>query len=251
MMQHLSISQIKRFMDCPLQYKFAWIDKIKRPIKSAFVCGKSFHKSYETNFKNKLQTKEDLKVSDLTEIFAMAYEEQVQKEEIEDKSELPATKDNGVAGVKEYYATAQKIVPELVEDKFSIEWKIPIIGYIDLTDTDSVLYDYKFTKMLGNAEKLKYDLQRIVYGIGYWQKTKKMPKDFQFHFVRPLKTGIKCDSVPTGAVTKEDVKLIEMTVGRVYSQMQYSFESGNFFPNLQSLACSWCGYAELCKGGKW
>jgi hypothetical protein len=248
---HLSMSQLKRYMECPLQYKFAWIDKLKRPVKCALVCGKSFHKSYESNFKNKLQTKKDMNVSDLQEIFAMTYEEGIQQEEIEDRAELPQTKDNGVAGVKSYYETAKKIIPEMVEEKFSIEWTVPIIGFIDLVDINSVIVDYKFSKAYPSEEKLKYDIQRILYGIGYWQKTKKMPSDFQFHFIRALKKEVKVQEYPTGAVTQEQAKLIEMTVGRVYEQMKFSFQTGNFPPNFNAMACGWCGYSDLCKGGKW
>lgn len=45
---HLSVSQINRFLQCPLSYRFQYIDKIETGLKSSsFALGTAFHSAAE------------------------------------------------------------------------------------------------------------------------------------------------------------------------------------------------------------
>ena len=58
--KHISVSQIKMFLRCPLQYKYRYIDNLKIPPTGSLLLGSSVHSSLEGNYRQKIETKQDL-----------------------------------------------------------------------------------------------------------------------------------------------------------------------------------------------
>lgn len=252
MLEHISVSQIKRYLDCPLQYRFAWIDKIKAPIRLRTVMGKAVHKSYESNFKHKKINTTDMKVDELQEIFRIDFEKQIQGTEIlkEEDSDKAKTLDDGVQAIKTYYSTAKKIIPDLIEEKFEIPYTPKIIGYIDLTTDKKEIIDYKVSKLKPNPEQLKFDLQRLVYCVGYWNLKKELPTNFIFDYIRVLKEPIT-ERINLEIPTQTEIDLLNKTIAKIVNQMEYSYKTGNFYPTYNWVVCSWCGYYDKCREGRW
>lgn len=252
MIDHISVSAIRRYMDCPLQFRFAYLDKIRIPIRIRTVLGKSVHRAYEENFKYKKQEQKDKKLEEIVDYFVYDFETTIQNEEIDiGKENVDSVKDEGVTATKIYYPYAKKIIPDLVEEKFEISYKIPIVGYIDLTTVRKEIIDYKVTKTKPKEDELRYDLQRLIYSAGYYSLKGTKPSGFYFHFLRPLKSAPIVDIVPTPSPSKEEISQVAKIVGIVYNQIEYSIKTGNFYPSRNAMICSWCGYYDLCRSGKW
>ena len=60
--RHLSVTQLKMFLRCPLQYEFRYIKGLKVPPVEAMTLGKSIHSTLEENYKQKIETKKDLPI---------------------------------------------------------------------------------------------------------------------------------------------------------------------------------------------
>ncbi len=67
---HISVSQVKSYLRCPLIYKFRWIDKIIIPPTSSITLGRSIHSTLELNYAQKIKTKQDLVIEQVTDIFS-------------------------------------------------------------------------------------------------------------------------------------------------------------------------------------
>jgi ATP-dependent helicase/DNAse subunit B len=65
---YISVSQVKTYLRCPLQYYFSQIEGLKLPPKSALAFGSVTHKSVEVNYKQKLDSHEDLPVEHIQEV---------------------------------------------------------------------------------------------------------------------------------------------------------------------------------------
>jgi hypothetical protein len=212
--------------------------------------GRSFHKGYEYNFKQKLQTGVDMKINDVKEVAISFYEEDAKKEEIENKEKIGEGKDLTAKSVETYYPVATTINPEFVEKEIKIQnFQIPIVGYIDLSIPASII-DYKLTTKRPN-EELKYSIQRYLYSVGYFLITKKHP-NFIFHYIRPLKRQILYEPYNTKKLTNVEIRWYEKLLQHIILDMKETLVKDNFYPTGDPMTvCSWCGYYDLCRNKKW
>ena len=70
MPEHLSISQINKYLGCGEAYRLHYIEGIKQPPNISMIKGSAFHKAAETNNIQKKKSKKDLSVDELKEIAA-------------------------------------------------------------------------------------------------------------------------------------------------------------------------------------
>jgi ATP-dependent helicase/DNAse subunit B len=82
-LQHLSVTSLRTFMRCALQYYWRYCKGLKIPPVGAIVLGKSVHKGLEENFRHKQQTKKDLSLPKVLEAYAAFFEQEKQQEEID------------------------------------------------------------------------------------------------------------------------------------------------------------------------
>jgi len=251
MINHISYSQITSFMACPLRYRFGWIDKLRAPIGIKMVKGKSVHRSYESNFKFKKDTQIDMKIGDLKDIYSTEFERTLKDEEVEDRGKAGEEKDEGIQAVELYYPVANTIIPDLVEASFEIDFQPKIHGRIDLATTSGVIRDYKVSRILKTPEDLKYDLQYLIYSVGYFSIAKKRPSNFIFDYIRILKKKSEVRPVEIGVPGKADIDVVTKIINKIVSQMEYSYKTGNYFPNYSPMNCSWCGFKDKCREGNW
>lgn len=250
-LQHFSVSQVKTFQRCALQYRYAYIEKIKKPIKIGMVIGSAGHKALENNFKYKKDNMQDMRTADVLDIYDTNYEIGLKSDEIDwGKEEKDKAKDSGYNVLKKYHKEqCVHIFPVQVERNFEITFEnvdYTVKGYIDLITSAKSVMDYKFVRMAQRLEDYDYDPQLLCYGLGYQALTGEQPASLQYDFL--IRTNIpKLQSLVVGAEQRKYHYFLKL-LGKIGEAIR----SGIFYPNGDvKTACSWCGYSQECRNGTW
>lgn len=79
---YVSPSQLNMYLRCPAQYKYRYIDNIILPPRSAITKGRAVHKGQEHNYRQKVETFQDLKLSEIQEVAAAEFETFAEETEV-------------------------------------------------------------------------------------------------------------------------------------------------------------------------
>ncbi len=212
------------------------------------VLGSAGHSAIETNLTQKLATRKDLPLNDVTDAFADSFEARFESEEVvlEEGEKKGDLKDQGVELVSIHHShIAPKIQPKLVEHRYELETEnYKIQGYLDLVDESGAIVDTKFTGKKPNQEELDKDLQFTAYSLLYRANNGKnelgMRKDALVKTKKPYAIQVGTSR------TDEDG---DWFLG-LADKFNAALDAGNFFPNPTGWWCSekWCGYWGRCKG---
>ena len=243
-----SHSRISTFENCPLQYRYRYIDKIKRDVEGveAFV-GKIVHEVLEELYADTDHARgagvdefvalfEDLWRRKLTPAVRIVRQEMTP----EDYRSL------GVRCVRTYYDRyhpfeSGEVLGREVRVDFSLdtEGRYKILGFIDRVDRTAPgvyeIHDYK-TGALPRSGALKRDRQLSLYEIAVrerWEGVRQVRQVWHYlahdkEFVERRKTD---DLAGTRLKTIRAIQEIEATT---------------LFPPRRSPLCSWCEYKEIC-----
>ena len=58
--RHLSVSQMKTYLICPLKYFYRYVQRLPAPKSPELSLGIAVHSALEVNFTQKIQSREDL-----------------------------------------------------------------------------------------------------------------------------------------------------------------------------------------------
>ncbi|MBI5374405.1 MAG: PD-(D/E)XK nuclease family protein [Candidatus Schekmanbacteria bacterium] len=242
-----SYSRLGTYETCPLQYKFAYIDRIKSDTEGieAFM-GSCFHKVMEHLYKElpfKILPLEDLLVS---------YDELWEKgwhPDIVVIRKDRTTEDYRACGresIEKYYrryhpfnSSKTLFVEKEVKLSLDSEGKYLIKGYVDRIDEQAdgsyEIHDYK-TGALPDRKRIDGDKQLAIYQIGLSGLFDDV-KDVKliWHYVAYDKEFISTRTLEQ----LEDVKAQTIAlIDEIEAQTE-------FLPS-ESFLCEWCGYQELC-----
>ena len=255
--RHISHSQINMLLKCGIQYQFRYIDGIIAPPSASLVRGKCGHTTLEKNFRQKIQTKEDLPIEEVKDAFSDEWEKSKyeivwKKKEIGDLSPAKAGgifKDSGIALVSKFHENLSPLIqPVAVEDKFEIHFEggyPKLIGFIDREDEGDEIGEVKFVGKSPSADDAQSDIQLTIYDLGYRTKHGKPPKK--------LKKQYAVNTKEPKTVVQEVGCRDDATINRLMWRMQaamIALEKGVFLPApAGSWWCgeNWCGYWDRCK----
>lgn len=273
---YLSHSQIEMYLKCPRQYYWRYIRDHKRPPGVALTLGSGTHKAAEVTHHHIVDHDVPAPLEMVVAAFSDKFDAQAQDIPQEawqsEGVEKGAVKDVGVKLVSMYNTTvAPNVKPQVKNGKRGIEKKIdikigevPIIGYIDLIDTnaDSIMtteerellkshgldvpslfrtavVDFKTKTKSYSQDEINGSLQLTIYsyaeqiGLVRFDQflNQKRPRFKRMHSQRTLQDYAWMHEIVTG-------------VGKAIS-------AGVFPPcDPTSWACTpkWCGFYYMCRG---
>ncbi len=250
---YLSFTQISMFLRCPRQYEQRYILKKKTPPSGAMVLGRVWHKALELNYRQKIDSQQDLPLGDMQEYFAAQFDEVLKTEEVAfEPAEKPGKlKDQGVGIVAAHHqAIAPAVRPLLVEEPFTVDlgedFPFDLYGIWDLVERDGTIVDNKAYGRAPAQDALDKDLQFTAYALGY-RATKGA-----------VEPGLRMDAV----IKNVKPKAVQLHTRRTNDQCRWflglveqvgkAIKSGSFFPNPNGWHCSerFCGYWHSCMGQK-
>lgn len=243
--QHLSVSQINMYLRCPISYYYRYIEELVIPPRSALTRGKAVHSGIEFNYKQKMETKEDLPLTDVQEFTSSVFDEEAKETDFdgEDKGKV---KDSTISLVSLYHQeVAPEVQPTAVEERVEIAFDgadYTLLGFIDLIDQHNMIRDTKTTGRTPNESVLQDNLQLAAYSLMY--RTIKGEEE----------TGVGLDylvDLKTPKVTKMQAKVDEaqrVRFLRIMDAVANAIKAEAFYPNSNNMLCSPknCGYWELC-----
>jgi CRISPR/Cas system-associated exonuclease Cas4 (RecB family) len=268
----LSFSQINMYSRCGIQYYFRYVEGIIVPPASALILGKAFHKAQEEEYKHKLETKQDMPISIVTDLFAEEVERDFSQDVLlkDEEKTIGKTqvrdriKDNGINMLTEYYySVAVNTMPEAVEKEFTItedfpllmdsntglivELPAPVKGYIDLITDKNEVIDTKTSSKTPTKDTAEKSQQLTIYALGYKEIYGTLPEKLRLDCI--IQPGKKSPSRVVTLETTRNIEQIERLARRI-ARVAQGIKAGVFIPPDQgSWACSYCGYRdiEICK----
>ena len=246
MTDHISVTQLKMYLRCPLQYKFRYIDGLKIPPPSTITLGKTIHQTLEENFSQKVKTQKDLPLQYLKDYFSDIWDIEAKETQFEEDEKPGKVKDEGINLISVYHKThSPQIIPISVEEEFELEFEnspLKLKGYIDLIDKNHTIIDHKIKTRSMNKQDAEQDLQLTAYYLAYKIKKQKPPKGLRFDVIVRTKTP-KIQQITLNKTDEDTTRFL-----KVLTQVTKAINSGIFYPH-ESFYCNVCGYRELCR--KW
>ncbi len=249
-----SHSRISAFEQCPLKYRYAYVDRIRTGITPVeFFLGSRAHDALEHLYKCRLHGKL------LTEEETLAFFEKKWEGEWNDnivirKKEFSAEDYRNVAreGVRDYYrryrpfdegkvmGIEKRIVVDLDPGG---EGRYKLQGYIDRLDRKEgglfEIHDYKTSASLPTQAEADRDRQLALYEIGLRDMFSGVEEvKLVWHYLR-FDAEIRSGRTPS-----QLRKLCKGVVGRI-DEIEDAVEKGSF-PARESALCGWCEFQEIC-----
>jgi len=243
-----SHSRLETFRNCPLKYKFNYIDKIKRKEEGieAFL-GSRFHEVMEKIYRDLPFKKYSL--DELLDFYDDIWDKKYDDKVIIANKERKAKdyKDIGRKFIEDYYKryypfNRGKILgierPVMIDLDGKGEYRLR--GFIDrLNRTKDGIYeihDYKTSKSLPEQSKMDEDRQLALYQIGVqklWDDVNQV--ELVWHYVA-------FDKEIRSRRTKEELDALKKDTIDLIRKIEATRE---FLPN-ESILCGWCYYKNIC-----
>ncbi len=255
----LSVSQINRFMSCPLSYKFQYIDGIITGLKSSSLAlGTAFHTAAQRLHQDimngcigEAQTYSDACASALDTEFG-CYD--VVMKPNEDEHTLKAA---GGGLVDIYYqhrlanpakllACEQKLQCALMNTETGEALEVPFVGYVDLLEEGqdgTVLVDLKTACRSYNQTDIDDNIQLTAYAMMLSQESSGIPQCRIDAIIRN-KTP-KVQTLHTSRTQGDFLRFFHLARG-VWRSISLATAHDTFYPN-RGWMCPTCEFAEECR----
>lgn len=245
-----SHSKLSSYEQCPLKYKFAYIDRIKtdnRKNIEAYL-GTKVHECLEHLYQD-LQFEKINSLSELLSFYDVLWNDEWSDEIVINKKEYAATNYHqmGRRFITDYYNRHQpfeegRII--LLEGKinFSLDEReeVKIVGYIDRLvqkgEGHYEIHDYKTSSSMPTQEDVDRDKQLALYAIGI---KKRFPDanhvDLIWHY-------LAFDKILKSYRSEEQLSNLIMEINKLVSEI----ESRTDFSPKPSRLCDWCDFQSIC-----
>jgi len=188
-MRHISVSKIEKYLQCPLAFKYRYVDKVPEPSAGILLAGRVVHEIVEHALKVYAKTDKYPDWQTLDDMFEPTWEKQVKEEEEKESfiawqynPDDPAEKVKAEARPLVRVAREQalsKIRPWMIGNDPVVEYRIDLeldcdigpfklLGFIDLLDASGVLMDWKTTRDKVSNRAKKTWLQFAAYSLHVW-----------------------------------------------------------------------------------
>jgi len=271
MIKNLSPSRASQYKTCPLQFKFANIDKIKEPTNEVQAKGTLIHEALEKmynlpqNQRPELISQKELtnelkiikqsvngsgpKSMQLHDIFREIF---VNKRSADQYSELFKEIDLQKFGRDSKILLTQYLSIENPRNVYSIEnerWvrgsldDLNLRGILDRMDEDEdgnlIIVDYKS----GKAPSAKYKEPRFfamkLYALLIKNELGVIPKELKLIYLQN-------STIHSLSVTDEMLKEAEEEILSIWKDIKNSFTENSFPPKKNALCENWCYYKPIC-----
>lgn len=263
-MARYSVSQIQVYLQCPLKYRYRYVDKIPTPEfveNTDTLLWTLVHESLQNLYNNinifKIPTKEEF----IADYYNLRTNKEIETSEnwweiINNHKDLTIDdfKRRWETYLSRYYDkhTPFKDLQVISTEKqisFQLDDWINFLWFIDRLDKvwdTFIINDYKTNKSLPTEEKDQYIEQLTLYGLWIQQKYAKYYKNLKaklyfLHFDIEDERDItqnKLDEIKNKYINI--IKKIEQ------DKVQYAMWSKKIFEANQSSLCAWCDYQSIC-----
>ena len=249
-MARYSHSKMSTFRQCPLKYRFGYIDRIKKEEEGieAFT-GSCVHKALEELLKLKKEFDREPDYEKAEELFLATWEEKYHPGiVIRRKGVTPEDyRRRGLMCLRNYFEMDKgQEFGELLGLEVRLAFQLggsSIKGFIDRLQRDGNTFhiiDYKVTKNDMAQEKADSDTQLALYEIGIRKLYPDVQNVVLHWYILPHKNVV--DS------TRSESERLELET-EVLSLIEEIENTSDFLP-VETALCDWCEYPEECEEEK-
>lgn len=254
--RQLSQSQLNLYAKCPEAYRRRYLDGDKVPPGIALLVGTGVHVGSETNFRQKIESHENMKTDDVIDASVAGFEERVRVEGYELTSDEQSIGSKKVIGqaTDTVVSLATLHAEEQAKDYQPIEVEKPthivlpsceydLVSITDLRDDQGRVIDLKTAARKPPQDEAAKSLQLTINAASYQVDHGKPPTEVRLDVLTKTKTPQR--HVVTSTRDADDFRALAARIDAVAK----SIASGNFPPTDPSnWACSerWCGYYRTC-----
>lgn len=242
---YLSISQINKYLTCPKQYEYRYVQKLPESKGSPLVVGSSFHKTIEIANQRKMQEGKMLNEDEQKEIYLDHWNENVVDIDWKEDEDPKEEKERGLTLAKAYLESdiGKSLNPVDMEARFDVEVEgIPFMGYIDIIDDTGHIRDLKTSKKTPANDVAEKSLQLAGYSFAYRYLTGEYETGCSLDYAISLKTAPKIMRLET-EITENRLDRFKDTIWNVAN----AIDKDIYYRN-EGAACSWCSFKDICKG---
>jgi putative RecB family exonuclease len=252
---YISWSQLSTFRQCPLKYRFRYLDKLEPEfVASSLLVGSSIHSAIEFHHRKQLESDEPATLYEMLEAFWGEW-----KDRVEESPEVRFGKNEDAASVGQLAERmlAAFLASELsqspgrmigIEESFR-ETVIPgrpeLLGIIDLvfeSDDCLVIRDYKTSRSKWNQGNAESSAPQLLM---YAELVKDLLPGRKLRLEFAVLTKTKSPSLELFVVTP-DGRRLERTK-QVASRTLDAIDTGVFYPNASAMNCGGCPYRSACR----
>jgi len=250
---YLSFSAVNTYLNCGLSYYYRYILGLKLPPAGVMILGTAAHKGMEHDFKQKIESHENLPTKEVLEVFSDTFDKERDNAIWKEDEEAGDMKDKTAAALTLYHAgndtlpsRAKQLQPVEVEKKFVLKFDnvdYDLIGYVDILTVDEQLRDIKRKGKKMNQAEIDKDMQLSVYALAYKEKTGHFPKSLGFDCMITTKTP-QVDICETTRTDEDCLRALAVTArvaDGIYKHVYLPAQSSAW-----NCSPKWCGYWDIC-----
>ena len=237
----LSPAQVKTYLDCSARWWFKHGLLLPEPKTSSLALGLAIHGALEVNFRQKIETSEDLGTPMMTSVFRERWSEQMGETSFRADEQPEALAKAGEQMIRKYMeeaapSTAPAAVELEVEGRIS---QISVRGRVDLLDKYGCIVDFKTAARRPTSVAPDYAFQLATYS--------------------QITPGASGEARLDTLVRTQAIQLVQMSyrIGEqdltatrtLYPLVQEGIRSGLYYPNRQSMLCGrkYCAFWKHCE----
>lgn len=241
--RHLSVSQVKTYLICPLKYFYRYIQRLPAPKSPELSLGIAVHSALAVNFTQKIRSGEDLPLSVVTDAFSDAWKAEVPEIDFRAGEKSGKIQDEGIRIVGNFHATvAPTVQPKEVEERFELAFEnVPytFVGRKDLVDINDRIRDYKVTKRAPTPAQVAQDIQLTAYSLAHRLTHPGPESGLQLDVMVRTKQP-KVLHLPATRTPKDHARFLKL-LGHVAKGIQAAL----FYPN-PNFTCPSCPFRKQC-----
>jgi hypothetical protein len=261
--KHISPSQIMMFTRCGEQYRRRYIERDVIAPGIAQVKGTAIHKGADLNFRQKIDSKVDLKPGDVVDFAVATFEGQVNNEglhlsvEEEGRGKIVVVgeaKDSTAKMAGAFISSvAPKYQPVAVEEDVFVELEsspVNLRGILDMRTDAKQIMELKTSAKAWNQEQVDRSGQLTFYSMLYRSKTGEDPNGIVLENIIASKSKAGEDRLRTETFpTVRGMDDYQRMIARLNAVVE-AINKGIFPPAFEGWwGCSprFCGYWNTCK----
>jgi hypothetical protein len=237
----LSPSQVRCFFECQARWWFKYGLQLPERKNSSLALGLAVHQALEVNFREKLETQEDLETTGVVIVFREAWMEQVPQTEFASGESQGDLRRLGERLVAKYMdEVAPKVEPAAVELDVQGEIAgVAVRGRVDVLDVEGRLIDFKTASRRPSYVAPDYAFQLATYR----QITPGASGEVRIDSLVKTQTVQIVQQAYT--VEEPDIRATQV----LYPMAQKAMGTGMYCPNRQSMLCSQkhCSFWKHCE----
>ena len=250
----ISWSQLSTFRQCPLRYRFRYLDRLEPEFVSAsLLVGSSIHRAIEYHHRRQLESDEPATIDELLESFWDEWRcRQEESPEIrfgknEDVDSIGKLADRMLLAFLASDIAASPGVVIGIEEPLRnsvMDGRPEFLGIVDLVFESGdtlIIRDYKTSRSKWNQGTAELSADQMLL---YSELVKSLLPDIEVKLEFAVITKTKSPTVELFQIDADE-KRIERTK-QVASRTLDAIEAGVFYPNQSALNCGGCPYRSAC-----